>query len=97
MCNYVQFNSNLSYVKTLLIMRKMTGCQATLIQKISNSKEGTRLKKDLGLTKKQINEILDELEEVFKVSISGTDREEIVTREDLITAVILQLTKNLTP
>jgi hypothetical protein len=45
---------------------------------------------EIGYSKKDIHKILDDLEQKFQIIISGADREEIITKGDLVTAVYLQ-------
>ena len=91
---FTKFCTYVIYLQIKLAMRLMNGVQAPQINKILASKNGTRLKEDFGLSKNEINKIIDELEEKLDVQIRGVDREEIVTKEDVIAAVLLQLTKN---
>lgn len=90
---FTKFNSYVIYSEIKLAMRLMNGVQAPHIKKILASPYGTRLKNDLGLSKKEINKIIDELEEKFDVEICDVNREEIITREDIISAILLQLIK----
>lgn len=52
-----------------------------------------QIQDELGLSKKEINKIIDELEEKFDVKICDVNREEIITKEDIISAILLQLIK----
>lgn len=45
---------------------------------------------EIGYSKKDIQKILNDLEQKFQIKISGVDREEIITQGDLVTAVYLQ-------
>jgi hypothetical protein len=67
-----------------------------LFQKVLNSKPETKLL-SLGIKTKEKDLILEDLEEIFKVKISGVNREEIITVQDLLTAVFLQITKDIVP
>ncbi len=65
-------------------------------QRILESPSETRLS-SLGIKKKEKNLILKDLENIFGIKISGIDKEEIITKQDLLTAVYLQLMKNIVP
>jgi hypothetical protein len=61
-----------------------------LIQKIFNAKPETRLS-SIGIKKREINLFLKDLEEILDINIKGTDREEIITAQDLWTAAFIQI------
>ncbi len=87
-------------IYTLLLFRvKRTNARHSsqdLFQKVFNSKPETKLL-SLGIKTKEKDFILEDLEEIFNVKISGINREEIITVQDLLTAVYLQLTQNIVP
>jgi hypothetical protein len=50
---------------------------------------------DIGINNIIKNLIILDLEDNFRIKISGVDREEIISVQDLLTAIFLQKTKNI--
>ncbi len=88
------------FIYRLLLLRVMRNnakrSSQDLFRKIFESFPETHLS-SLGVKKKEKNLILKDLENIFGISIRGVDREEIITVQDLLTAVYLQLRKNIVP